>query len=106
MVVVLFRSKLAAGASEEHGAMAAELVARAQGMPGFVDFTIFRGTDGEDLLVVHWDSMDALKVWSADTQHIIAKRLGREKWYEYFKVEIAEVTRNYAFDRDSQGPPH
>jgi heme-degrading monooxygenase HmoA len=43
--------------------------------------------------------METLKSWTDDTRHVIAQRLGREKWYEYFKVEVAEVARSYGFDR-------
>jgi hypothetical protein len=36
-------------------------------------------------------------------RHVIAQRLGREKWYRSFSVEIAEVSRSYAFDRETSG---
>jgi hypothetical protein len=29
----------------------------------------------------------------------VAQRLGREKWYRYFRVEVAEIGRSYGFDR-------
>ena len=99
MVVVLFRSMLTAEAGADYVAMAGELEARARTLPGFVDFKSFQAADGEHLLVVHWESQETLRAWSADVRHAAAQRAGREKWYRYFRVEIAEVSRSYGFDR-------
>jgi len=99
MVLVLFRSKTTPAAGDDYAAMAGELVARAKTLPGFVDLTEYVQKDGEHLLVIRWQDMETLKAWTDDTRHVIAQRLGREKWYEYFKVEVAEVARSYGFDR-------
>jgi heme-degrading monooxygenase HmoA len=99
MVIVLFRSMLTAEASDDYAAMAEEMLARARTMPGFIDFKSFRADDGERLAVIHWESQETLRAWSDDLRHAVAQRLGREKWYEYFRVEVAEVARSYGFDR-------
>jgi len=99
MVIVLFRSKLTAAAGDDYAAMADEMLARAKGMTGFVDFKSFTADDGERLSVIWWESQDTLRGWADDARHIIAQRLGREKWYEYFRLEVAEVARSYGFDR-------
>ncbi len=99
MVLVLFRSKTTPAAGDDYAAMAAELVARAKTLPGFVDLAAYRQKDGEELLVIRWQGMETLKAWTEDTRHVIAQRLGRERWYEYFKVEVAEIARSYAFER-------
>jgi heme-degrading monooxygenase HmoA len=99
MVLVLFRSKLTAQASDDYKAMADEMLARARTMPGFVDFKSFRADDGERLSVIRWESQDTMRAWSDDLRHVVAQRLGREKWYEYFRVEVADVVRSYGFDR-------
>jgi len=99
MVVVLFRSKLTEQAGEDYAAMATEMVERARTMAGFVDFKSFQADDGERLSVIHWESQESMRTWSTDLRHIVARRLGREQWYEYFRVEVAEVARSYGFDR-------
>jgi heme-degrading monooxygenase HmoA len=99
MVLVLFRSKLTVQASDDYKTMADEMLARARTMPGFVDFKSFRADDDERLSVIRWESQDTLRAWTDDVRHVIAQRLGREKWYEYFRVEVAEVVRSYGFDR-------
>jgi len=99
MVVVLFRSKLTDEAGDDYKAMAGEMLARARTMPGFVDFKTYQAEDGERVSVIHWESQETLRAWSDDLRHIVAQRQGRESWYQYFRVEVAEVARSYGFDR-------
>ena len=101
MVIVLFRSKLTDQAGDDYHAMAEEMLARARSMPGFVDFKSYAAADGERISVIHWQSQETMRGWSDDVRHVIAQRLGREKWYEYFRLEVAEVVRSYGFDRPS-----
>ena len=99
MVIVLFRSMLTADAGADYATMAGEMLARAQTLPGFIDFKSFAADDGEHVAVIRWESQELLRAWTDDLRHVVAQRLGREKWYEYFRVEVAEVVRSYAFDR-------
>jgi heme-degrading monooxygenase HmoA len=100
MVIVLFRSRLTDAAGEDYAAMADEMLSRARTMPGFVDFKSFRADDDERLSVIWWESQESLRQWSGDVRHLVAQRLGREQWYQYFHLEVAEVVRSYGFDKD------
>ena len=99
MIVVLFRSKLTAEAADDYAAMSAEMLDRARQMTGFIDFKTFQADDGERVSVIHWESQASMRAWGDDVRHITAQRLGREKWYEFFRIEIAEVARSYGFER-------
>ena len=99
MVIVLFRSRLTPEAGDDYAAMADEMLARARSMRGFIDFKSFKAAHGERLSVIHWESQETMRVWSDDLRHMVAQRLGRERWYDYFHVEVADVVRSYAFER-------
>ncbi len=99
MVIVLFRSRLTPEAGDDYAAMADEMLARARSMRGFIDFKSFKAADGERLSVIHWESQETMRVWSDDLRHMVAQRLGRERWYDYFHVEVADIVRSYAFER-------
>lgn len=101
MVVVIFRSRLKEAPTADYAAMAQELLQRAQGMAGFVDFKSFTADDGENVSIIHWESQETLRLWTDDLRHAVAQRLGRESWYQFFSVEVAEVARSYRFDRDA-----
>jgi heme-degrading monooxygenase HmoA len=98
VIVVLFRSKLVAE-PDGYDDMAAEMDALARTMPGFIDVKSFKAEDGERLTVVWWENEETLKVWREVERHRVAQRTGRERWYEYYKMDVAEVVRSKNFTR-------
>ena len=105
MLVVLFRSKLV-DAPDGYAEMAQEMLELAKTMPGFIDVKAFTADDGERLTVVWWRDEDTLRAWRTNARHLVAQRAGRERWYAYFKLEVAEVKRSKDFVRPSVEPAH
>jgi heme-degrading monooxygenase HmoA len=99
-VVVLFRSRRTADDPEGYEAMVGEMIARARGMPGFVDFRHYEAGDGERISIVWWESEELMRAWRDDARHGIAQTLGRERWYESFHIDVAHVVRSYGFRRE------
>ncbi len=99
MIVVLFWSRLTGAAGEDYSSMAAEMVERARATPGFVDFKSWKSDDGERLSVIHWQDAETMRLWATDERHRLAQKLGRERWYQYFGIEIADVKRGWDFER-------
>jgi heme-degrading monooxygenase HmoA len=44
--------------------------------------------------------LDAIKAWKANTDHQLAQKYGREKWYSAFKTRIALVERDYGMNAE------
>ena len=102
MIITLFRSKLTGRTAEDgYTEMAAEMEALARTMPGFVHIKAFTAEDGERLTVVWWQDEETQKGWREQERHLTAQRLGREKWYKYYKIEVAHVVRQHAFERST-----
>ena len=99
MVIVLFRSHLNANAGDDYARMAEEMVATAKSMPGFVDFKSYEAEDGERLAVVRWADQETMAAWRAHSRHREAQRLGREKWYDWYQIDVAETVRGGSFER-------
>ena len=99
MVVILFRSRLAAEAGDDYHQMAAEMLATARQMPGFIEYKAFLADDGERISVIWWKDLETLAAWRNHPRHRVAQKTGRERWYENYNIEIAEVIRGGAFDR-------
>ena len=99
MMVILFRSKLTAAAGEDYAQMAEEMEAHARTFPGFVDVKAFKAEDGERLTVVWWQDEETLRVWATDARHRVAQQTGRRLWYQYYRMDIAEIVRVRNFDR-------
>jgi heme-degrading monooxygenase HmoA len=99
MIVIVFRSKLTSEAGADYGRMAEEMLATAKSMPGFIDVKSFLAEDGERLTLVYWKDRETLAGWRNHPRHQIAQQTGRTKWYEYYKIEVAEVIRDGVFER-------
>ena len=99
MMVILFRSKLTSHDPEGYAHMAAEMDAHARTFPGFVDVKAFTAADGERLTVVWWEDEETLRAWATDVRHRAAQHAGRARWYEYYRMDVAEIVRTSHFDR-------
>jgi len=89
MLIVLFRSRLRDDAGPGYQDMAAEMLATAKTMPGFIDYQHFTAEDGERLTLVRWQDEETLRGWRGHERHRLAQRLGREQWYSEYHIEVA-----------------
>jgi heme-degrading monooxygenase HmoA len=103
MVVAVFRSLLTAEAGDDYSEMAAEMLATAREMPGFVEFKSFKADDGERVSLVYWQDYETMAAWRNHPRHRIAQHAGREKWYANCRLEVADVVRETKFDRGFAG---
>ena len=99
MVVVVFRSRLTAEAGDDYSEMAAEMLATAKEMPGFVEFKSFKAEDGERVSLVYWQDHETMAAWRSHPRHRIAQSSGRSKWYASFRLEVADIVRETKFDK-------
>jgi heme-degrading monooxygenase HmoA len=99
MMIILFRSRLRDDAGPGYQDMAAEMLATAKTMPGFIDYKRFTADDGERLTLVRWQDEETLRGWREHERHRLAQRLGREQWYAEYHIEVAELVRDSAWAR-------
>ncbi|HET8888998.1 MAG TPA: antibiotic biosynthesis monooxygenase [Candidatus Angelobacter sp.] len=98
-MVILFRSKLTSQAVEDYQAMNAEMESLVRQNPGFVDVKSYTAADGERLTVVWWRDEASLAEWRNQMRHREAQNTGRQKWYEYYDVDVAAIVRSRSFAR-------
>jgi heme-degrading monooxygenase HmoA len=104
MMLILFRSKLLPTAGEDYGTMAAEMEAHARSFDGFVDVKAYLAEDGERLTVVWWQDAESLARWKNDARHRVAQQTGRARWYEYYRMDVAEIVRQTEFTSPYAAP--
>ena len=93
---VIFTSTRTDG-DKGYGAMAGAMVELAAKQPGFLGIESAR--EGLGITVSYWENLEAIAAWKQVAAHLAAQRLGRETWYEAFKVRICLVERDYDFLR-------
>jgi heme-degrading monooxygenase HmoA len=75
--------------------MSKKMVELAMKQPGFLGLESARDEIG--ITVSYWDSQEAISLWKSNIDHLEAQKLGKEKWYETYKVRIARIGRDYEF---------
>lgn len=94
MFAVIFRAK-ARALDAAYSAMAAHMRELALTQFGCLDFTAVTEGD-QEIAVSYWPDEASIRAWKQHTDHLAAQRLGRERWYASYTVDIAEVTRHYS----------
>ncbi|GIU47381.1 antibiotic biosynthesis monooxygenase [Shewanella sairae] len=79
--------------------MAQRMVELAEQQQGFLGMESAREQVG--LTVSYWQSLEAIKVWKQNAEHLEAQKLGKKKWYSSFALRIAKVERDYSFKAPS-----
>ncbi|HRP75976.1 MAG TPA: antibiotic biosynthesis monooxygenase [Rhodocyclaceae bacterium] len=93
MYVVIFRATVRS-LDEDYLRTAARMRELALSEFGCVGFQAV--TEGKDEVALsYWPSEESIRAWKSHPEHVEAQRLGRERWYESYSVEVAEITREY-----------
>lgn len=96
MFVVIFRAT-ARQLDAEYSATAATLRNLALTQFGCLEFVAV--TEGEqEVALSYWPDEASIRAWKQHTDHVMAQQLGRERWYSGYRVEVAEIKRQYQVD--------
>ncbi len=76
-----------------YGAMAELMDRLAAEQPGYLGLESAR--DGLGVTVSYWRDEASLRAWKQNLQHQAGQRLGRERWYQAYRVRVAKVEREY-----------
>lgn len=99
VLIITFRSRLTDQAGEDYQATNTEMEALVRQNPGFIDVKSYKSDDGERLTLVWWNDEESLREWREQVRHRAAQSTGRQKWYQYYKMEVAKVIRESSFQR-------
>lgn len=89
-------SNLRTEIDEGYSETASEMVRLAELQPGYLGHESVR--DGLGITVSYWASLEAIRNWKQQTDHLVAQRMGQEKWYTAYKTRICLVERDYGFE--------
>ena len=83
--------------NEGYAAMAERMAELAPQQPGYLGHESAREQLG--ITVSYWSSLESIKNWKKDTEHLLAQQKGREEWYSLYKTRISLVERDYEFEK-------
>jgi heme-degrading monooxygenase HmoA len=100
MIVTVFRNRLRAEALNEYLRWIARMRDLASSMPGYVSHKTFTAEDGERVTIVEFASEDTHRAWATHPEHVEAKKLGRDRFYTEYKIQVCGLQRESGWRRD------
>ena len=91
---VIFSSILKAD-HKGYAEMAEKMEELAQVQPGYLGFESARAEIG--ISISYWKDLESIKIWKKHADHLLAQKLGKQKWYSSYKIRISRVERDYDF---------
>jgi heme-degrading monooxygenase HmoA len=97
MPVIIMRAQLRAGFEQEVAALvsvARDLAARSE---GFVAFERAIADDGQNIVLLEFESHEALAAWRDHPNNIATQAAGRDRFFKSYSIQVCDVVRGYEF---------
>ncbi|MHA7128475.1 antibiotic biosynthesis monooxygenase family protein [Algoriphagus namhaensis] len=91
-------SNLRTPLDEGYALIASQMSELAREQPGYLGQESARQELG--ITVSYWESLDAIKQWKSNSEHLIAQEFGQKKWYKAYTTRICKVERDYSFEAE------
>jgi heme-degrading monooxygenase HmoA len=98
MIVTVFRSRLRRELGDEYADLADRMSELARTMPGYVSEKNFVAEDGERVTIVEFENEEGLRAWRTNPEHLAAQRLGRQKYYTEYHIQVCTLDRESKFN--------
>ena len=94
---VIFTAQRSLSGDDIYDITADRMVLLARRQPGFLGVESVRGDDGIGITVSYWVDRDAIANWRQHAEHLAAQALGRQEFYDWYRVRVAEVVAERTF---------
>ena len=81
--------------TEGYQEMAEQMENLAKQQEGFIGVDSAKETVG--LTISYWESLESIKNWKQNSEHLQAQLKGKNYWYSWYNVKICKVERAYEF---------
>lgn len=93
MYVVIFRATVRK-LDAEYSAVAKRMRELAVDQFGCIEFhSVTEGVN--EVSLSYWPSEENIRAWKDHPEHLLAQQAGRERWYQSYTVQVAQVGREY-----------
>ncbi len=93
---VIFTSKQTSD-TEGYAEMADAMEQLAQQQPGYIG--IEHASEGLSITISYWETLEDIAQWKRNLDHMQAQKLGRKRWYQWYKTRVCMVEREYEFHK-------
>ena len=94
---VIFTAQRSLSGDDIYDMTADRMVLLAQHQPGFLGVESVLGDDGIGITVSYWVDRLAIATWRQNAEHLAAQALGRQEFYDWYRIRVAEVVSERSF---------
>ncbi len=98
-VAVIFVSQRTEADEPGYGKAADAMVQLASRQPGYLGIDSVRDAAGLGITVSYWTDDEAAKAWRDNAEHAAIRDAGRGRWYSFYDLHVAAVTRSYDWEK-------
>lgn len=98
-IAVIFVSQGTSDDAAGYAKAAAQMEALAATQPGYCGIDSVRGADGVGITISYWADEASAVAWRANAEHSRIRDLGRSRWYQWYRLMVTEVRRDYSWSR-------
>ncbi|MFF1878384.1 antibiotic biosynthesis monooxygenase family protein [Leifsonia sp. NPDC058230] len=88
------------GDDEGYAAMARRMAELGAAQPGYLGNASMSGGEGREVSIFYYRDEESIRSWYRHDEHREAQKLGRERWYSRYEIEVCRVERRYDFMAD------
>ncbi|MEU6509311.1 antibiotic biosynthesis monooxygenase [Streptomyces sp. NPDC046942] len=96
---VVFTSTRTGQDSDGYQRTAEHLSRLVRDIPGFLGEDFAHTPGGLAISVAYFRDLEGIQRWRQHPEHLVAKRRGRERWYEQYAIHISRVEHAHGFAR-------
>lgn len=103
MIAVIFEVKVKPGKQRRYLSLAADLKPLLKDIEGFISIERFQSlsTEGKLLSLSWWENEEAVLQWKKNILHKKAQQEGRESIFDFYKISLVSLTREYSFNKEN-----
>ena len=94
---VIFTAQRSLSGDDIYDMTADRMVLLAQRQKGFLGVESVRGEDGIGITVSYWVDRASIANWRQHAEHLAAQALGRQEFYDWYRIRISEVVSERCF---------
>ena len=83
---------------KKYAEMSERMESEVKKQPGFLGFESARNEVG--ITVSYWIDKESIRNWRENSKHRVARKRGKEVWYEAYILRICKVEHDYLWSRD------
>lgn len=80
----------------DYAETAERMLELAEGLDGYLGMDSLASASGEGITISYWRDEAAIAAWRRNADHRAARANGRKHWYQWWRVRVAKVEREYA----------